>query len=236
MRDQLSPNEPSSEMDQLTDRPEGSEFGPRNQLIPSLATFLGDRASHQTQNHHGSTLAENTSDPFGFAHYHTYRCFDDEDEVESHVTPIRVYTPGKETIFRTHPDPSYWNTAGVWVPTHLGETYLVDPRVWKDMGDCLEFTQKLLVTAVTRKGELFIWPIPLSGPDGKIDEWVRSAQEAAYEAKSSWVQIQPNMSSGAYDVVVARSTRAKPQFPPLSARKILRIAFQYQSISKSSRP
>ena len=40
------------------------------------------------------------------------------------------------------------------------------------------------MTAINRQGVLFLWPIRLPGADGKIDDWSRSAMDAADEAKS----------------------------------------------------
>ena len=59
------------------------------------------------------------------------------------------------------------------------------------------------MTAINRQGVLFLWPIRLPGADGKLDDWSRSAMDAADEAKSRWVRITANMSLGAYDVAVA---------------------------------
>ena len=71
------------------------------------------------------------------------------------------------------------------------------------LADEKTFSPRLLVTAINRQGVLFLWPIRLPGADGKIDDWSRSAMDAADEAKSRWVRVTSNMSLGAYEVAVA---------------------------------
>jgi hypothetical protein len=68
-----------------------------------------------------------------------------------------------------------------------------------------EFTPAILFTAVNRQGVLFLWPVKLPGPDGKENEWHRSAREAAERAMYAWVRIKANMSLSAYELVEAMS-------------------------------
>ena len=47
-----------------------------------------------------------------------------------------------------------------------------------------------LYTAINRQGVVFLWPVRLPGPDGKVNEWWRSAGEAAELAMTKWVRVK----------------------------------------------
>src|SRR5205809_1305782 len=89
-----------------------------------------------------------------------------------------------------------------------------------------EFTVTTLFTAISRQGVLFIWPVKLPGPDGKHNEWHRSAAEAAERAMEQWVKVSANMSLGAYDVFEALKDHPDPVWPEFSFEEILKIAFR----------
>ncbi len=50
-----------------------------------------------------------------------------------------------------------------------------------------EWISKILYIAINRSGILFVWPIKLPGPDGKLDQWNLSAHEASGMAQNKWV-------------------------------------------------
>jgi hypothetical protein len=87
-----------------------------------------------------------------------------------------------------------------------------------------------LVTSITRQEVLFLWTIRLPGADGKIDDWGRSAMDAADEAKTRWVRVTSNMHLGAYDVAVAPGIVTGPEWPDLTLQQIIKIAFRNNMI------
>jgi hypothetical protein len=175
--------------------------------------------------------SEPPPDPFDPANLRLDQDFGAKLGVKRLLTTVPVRKPSKEIFVRTHPDPAYSLTTGVIELKEDREIYLVDPGLWLSMATEATFTPKLLVTTVTRQGVLMLWPIRLPGPDGKIDDWNRSALEAAEAAKDSWVRVQANMSLGAYDIVVASGTTARPEFPDLSMAAILKVAFKDRYIA-----
>ena len=92
------------------------------------------------------------------------------------------------------------------------------------------------MTAVNRQGVLFVWPIRLPGPDGKIDEWSRSSIEAVKMASDDWIRIAPNMSLGAYEVFVAPEGLPAPEWSEKSFRDILATAFKDKRIDSLDHP
>jgi hypothetical protein len=83
-----------------------------------------------------------------------------------------------------------------------------------------------LFTAVNRQGVVFLWPVKLPTPDGRANEWHRSAAAAAELAMEHWVRIKANMSLGAYDIFKASDSIPAPTWPTLSFSELMRIGFR----------
>jgi hypothetical protein len=71
----------------------------------------------------------------------------------------------------------------------------------------------------------------LPDQDGKDLDWYRSAREAAAEAMTHWVRVTANMKAGAYDIFVAESVTAEPNFPELTLQELIKIAFKDRLIT-----
>ena len=97
---------------------------------------------------------------------------------------------------------------------------LVNPSLWPELVSESTFSPRALITAVNRQGVLFIWPIRLPGSDGRLDEWSRSAMEAATLAAGKWVRVQANMSLGAYEVYEAAGQWAAPEWPDMPFQQL----------------
>jgi hypothetical protein len=127
---------------------------------------------------------------------------------------------------RTHADPAYRLDTAVIELKEDRETYLVAPHLWADLATESLFGPRALFTAVNRQGVLFLWQVKLPGADGKLDEWSRSALEAADLAAKGWVRVQANMALGAYEVFQATGTIPEPEWPPQPFKELLRVAFR----------
>ncbi len=112
------------------------------------------------------------------------------------LTTVPVRKPSRERFVRTHPDEAYRLQTAVLELKEDRETYLVSPRLWEALAAEATFSPRLLVTAVNRQGVLFLWPIRLPGADGKIDDWNRSALDAANLAREQWVRVSSKRLSG----------------------------------------
>ena len=184
----------------------------------------------------GADAAKPEADPFNLASLRLTQDFASTVGVKKLVTTIPVKKPSKEWFVRTHPDPAYWLQTAVLELKEDRETYLVAPGLWPGLTSDPTFSPRELVTAINRQGVLFLWPIRLPGADGKLDDWSRSAMDAANEAGSQWVRITANMSLGAYDVAVAASQVAEPEWPNITFQEIIRIAFRDKMISEWKHP
>ena len=65
-----------------------------------------------------------------------------------------------------------------------------------------ELKSVLVVTAVTRQGAVFLWPLALPGADGRMNDWWKTARQAAELAKSKWVRVAADMALGAYRIQI----------------------------------
>jgi hypothetical protein len=75
-----------------------------------------------------------------------------------------------------------------------------------------------------------------NGPDGRVLEWHRSALEAADNARSVWTRVRADMDLGAYRMQDAPLMRAEPNWPAITMREILRVAFRDKVISSLDHP
>lgn len=145
------------------------------------------------------------------------------------VTTIPVRKPDKQEFARVRSEDEFK------FPTFLLEykedrsMYLVDRAVWEYLGDLV--APKLLVTAMSRQGVLFLWPIKLPGADGRSDRWSESALMAAKQAETDWVRVASNMSLGGYEVFKATASLPEPEWPELTMDQIINIAFRDRYIT-----
>ena len=156
--------------------------------------------------------------------------------VKKVLLTVLVRKPAKSWWVRTCPDASYRiETAVIELKDEL-ETYLVDPELWPQLATESTLIPVLLMTSINRQGVVFLWLIRLPGPDGRLNGWSRSALEAAERAKDRWIRVQPNMSLGGYEVFEAPADLPNPDWPDLSFRELLRIAFKDKLIGDWDHP
>jgi len=156
--------------------------------------------------------------------------------VKKALLTVPVRKPDKTWFVRTHHDPAYRLETAVIELKEDRETYLVQRELWPELAAETTFSPRLLLTAMNRQGVLFLWPIKLPGADGRLDEWSRSAVDAASLAGTGWVRVQANMSLGAYEVFQASGNIADPQWPAMQFRELLRIAFRDKIIRGLDHP
>jgi hypothetical protein len=117
------------------------------------------------------------------------------------------------------------------------EIYIVSPALWQELATEPTLKPKYLITAINRQGTLFLWEANLPSPDGRRDEWSRTALEAIEIAQTKWVRMSANMSSGCYDVFAANSQLTEPEWPAdKTFEDILRIAFKDRYIASLDHP
>jgi hypothetical protein len=154
------------------------------------------------------------------------------------VLSVQVRKPDKAWWIRAHPDPAYrLQTAVIELRGERGggETYLVAPQLRADLAAEPTFRPKLLVTAVNTQGVLFLWECNLPRDD-REDNWSKTALAALDLATKGWVRLAANMSAGGYDCWTATGNLPEPQWPELTLREILRLAFKDRLIDSLDHP
>jgi hypothetical protein len=155
--------------------------------------------------------------------------------VKQLITKIPTGKPRREWWVQTHRDPAYWfRVMTLELREERGtETYLVDSCLWSALASEPTASRRILVTSITRQNVLFLWPIRLAGDDGRIDDWSRTAMDAAIQAKTRWVRTYADMSLGGYRIEVAAEGLQEPKWPAdLTPPEIIPIAFRDKVISQ----
>jgi len=144
--------------------------------------------------------------------------------VKKRITTIPVRRPHRQNFIRVHSGESYTLQAVTLENREDREIYIVDPGLCDQLQ--VEIVRKVLYTAVSRHGDVFLWPIRLPDSDGRHDPWNRSALDLADTAKDTWIRVVANRSLGAYEAYEATGKIPEPAWPDLTFREILNIAFR----------
>ena len=175
------------------------------------------------------------SNPFDPASLRLDQSFADTVGVKKLLTTVPVRKPNRQDFVRVHSDPVYRLTPIAIIELKEDrEVYLVRP----DMAVALpgEFATVTLFTTINRQGTLFLWPVKLPTPDGRQNEWHRSAAEGAERAMKKWVRVTASMSLGAYEIFEASGDLPEPVWPDFSFQEILKIAFRERIVDRPDHP
>jgi hypothetical protein len=147
---------------------------------------------------------------------------------------VPVRKPNPQDFVRAHPDLQYRTTIAVIELKDDRESYLLMPEIAQELpGECVFV---ICHTAINRQGVVHLWPVRLPASDGRINEWHRTAMEAAERAMTRWVRVKANMGLGAYEVFEAASSIPDPTWPEYSFHQLLEIAFRDRLIKSLDHP
>jgi hypothetical protein len=176
-----------------------------------------------------------TPDPFNPAALRLDPSYAESVGVRRLLTTVPARKPNKQDFFRVHPDPLYRLTPAAIVELKDDhEIYLIAPTIAQQLPG--EFVPATLHTAINRQGVLFVWPLKLPNPDGKQNDWNRSATEAAEIAMNRWSRLKSNMSLGAYELFEATGDLSDPEWPELAFPEILKLAFRNYYVDRTDHP
>jgi hypothetical protein len=170
------------------------------------------------------------SDPFNLDNLRLDQSFVESAGVRKLLTTIPVRKPNPQDFVRVHPAPEYRAALAIIELKDDREIYLVPPAIAVDLPG--EYAMTTVYTAINRQGVVFLWPVRLPAPDGRINEWNRSAAEAAELAMRRWVRVKANLPLGAYEMFEAASTIPDPEWPNLPFQELLRIGFRDRLIDR----
>jgi len=154
--------------------------------------------------------------------------------IKKALLTVPVRKPGRQDFVRVHPDPHWRIETAVLQFKDDRETFVVAPAVQPELFG--ELVPMVLFTAVTRQGVLFLWPVRLPGPDGRHDDWNRSALDAAQIGMSHWVRVASNRHLGAYEVFEATAALPEPEWPVEGFEHIVGLAFKDHFVDSVDHP
>jgi hypothetical protein len=176
------------------------------------------------------------TNPFDPATLRLDQSFADTVGVKKLLTTVPVRKPNKQDFVRVHADLAYRLTpAAVIEVKEDREVYLVLPGIAQQLPPG-EFSVVTLYLTINRQGVVHLWPVKLPGPDGKHNEWHRSAAEAAERSMVKWVRVTANMSLGAYEISAAVKDFPEPEWPDIPLQEILKIAFRDRIVDRQDHP
>jgi hypothetical protein len=179
------------------------------------------------------TLVDIT-DPFDLDNLRLSQDFAETSGVKKLLTTIPVRKPNQQDFVRVHPDEAYRENFRAIDLKEERELYIITRDMQAELAtECVPAT---LFTAINRQGVVFFWPVRLPGPDGKLNEWWRSAAEAATLAMRQWVRVKANMSLGAYEIFTAAGVMQEPVWPIAPLGELLKIAFRDRIIDSPDHP
>ena len=177
---------------------------------------------------------ESPTNPFDPKKLRIGQRFGEGQDVHRILASVPVRKPHRQEFIRTHPSDDMWLEAALLEFREDRITHIVDPALAPYLPG--EAVAKVLVTAITSHGSLFLWPIRLPDEQGRLDEWNTVALEAAVRAKSKWIRVMANMPAGTYDVLEAAGQFPEPNWPEFDLQKILSIAFKDRFIDNIDHP
>jgi hypothetical protein len=182
------------------------------------------------------TLTNSTPNPFdNLSAFRLDQSYADTVGVKKLLTTVPVRKPNRQDFVRVHPDPNFRLTPAAIIEVKEDrEVYLITPNMAQALPG--EFATVTLFTAVNRQGILHLWPVKLPNPEGRHNEWHRSAAEAAERAMEKWVRVTASMSLGAYEIFEASGDLPQPVWPDCSFQEILKIAFRGRLVDCANHP
>jgi hypothetical protein len=171
-----------------------------------------------------------SNDPFDLSNLRLSQDFVESAGVKKLLTTVPVGKPGPQDFIRDPPGSDFRAELAVIELKDDRETYLLLPSIAKQLPG--EFVMVTLYTTINRQSVTHLWPVRLPAPDGRINEWHRSAAEAAELAMRRWIRVKANMSLGAYEMFEAASTIPDPAWPDLTLQQLIRIAFRDRLVDK----
>jgi hypothetical protein len=173
-------------------------------------------------------------DPFDLANLRLDQSFVESAGVKKLLRTVPVKKPDPQSFVRVHRDERYREAVAVIELKSDREFYLLPKKIAAELPG--EFTTVQLLTTITRQGVLFLWPVRLPDPNGRVNHWHLSAMEAAEHAMKRWLRVKANMALGAYEMFEAAGTIPDPEWPEVTFQHLLRTAFLHQYVDRLDHP
>lgn len=207
-----SEDTPKMELNTLQE-PAGEQQGIDQLALPphAIATFGTDLSSLRLPQNFGATLG-----------------------VKKLLSRAPVQRPKKTVWFRVHAGADERFQAYVLELKEHQETYLVDPSTATLIPDLVKPVE--IRYAIDRMGNIFLIPIVLPDPTGRVNTWAESLAQAVNHATRDWIRITANMAMGGYEIFTAPLQNAEPDWPDFPFTQVLEKAFEGRIIRTEEHP
>jgi hypothetical protein len=169
------------------------------------------------------------ADPFDLESLRLNPSFTDTAGVTKLLTTVPARRPSPQDFIRVHPAAEYRENFAMIDLKDDREDFLVRPEILPELMGEVVF--KTIYTTINRQGVVFLWAIRLMASDDRKNDWARSAREAAEMAMTRWLRLKSNRSLGAYEITVAASEMAEPEWPNVTFQELIRIAYRDRMIT-----
>jgi uncharacterized protein YbdZ (MbtH family) len=180
------------------------------------------------------TIYPTIPDPFDLASLRLNPSFLETAGVKKLLTTVPSRRPNPQDFFRVRAEPEFRESFSAIELRDDREIYLVRPEVLPHLIN--EVVYVTLFTCINRQGVVSLWPVKLPTPDGKRNDWNRSAREAAEKAMTRWIRLKANMSLGAYEMFEAECEMGEPEWPDLTFYDLLKISYHDRMITSLDHP
>jgi hypothetical protein len=136
-----------------------------------------------------------------------------------------VRKPHGQEFIRVHSQPEWQLHTFVFKVTEDDSFFIVDKSLAPELMGEAGFALRIILTCVTRSGEVFLWPVEVPDGDGANKAYATSALEAAEAAKEGWVRMRWDRGSRSYVHTRAKADFGDPRWPCLPFDKLLQLAF-----------
>jgi hypothetical protein len=160
--------------------------------------------------------------------------FSAADKLAGEVTFVPVRPPYRQSWVYISSDPAMRATVAILELKQQRETYLVKPEVALSLDG--EVTNRLLVPYQDRDGALFLWAVKLTDARGNLDSWTTSALRIVHEYCDKWIKVKAVLSAGCYEVIVAPTEIAAPEWPSEGLKFLVNRAFKNRVINSTNDP
>lgn len=206
--------------------------------IHSLQTIVSDTTA-ETTSQEGNimetiTKTTNSTPGFDLNALRLPQNFGETLGVKRMITRVPVRKSIKTEFFRVRPGEDWRFQTMILEIKDEGETYLLAPDMWDAVPGLSR--PAMLHTAIDRRNNVFLIPIPLPGEDGRRNPWHQSLAEVVAMAETKWVRSVANMAVGGYDMLVAEGKIAEPEWPSTTLAELLQIAFRDKIITATDHP
>jgi hypothetical protein len=150
------------------------------------------------------------------------------------ITRVPVRKPIKTEFFRVRTGEEWRFQTMILELKDEREIFILSPSVWEEIPELLK--PAMLHTAIDRRNNIFLIPVPLPGQDGRRNPWHQSLHNAVTTAEDSWVRSIANLKLGGYDLYVAEGNIADPEWPDVSFNELIEIAFRDRIIDSPKHP